>query len=77
LADHFGPVIREAGGDLLIAGHLHQNIWLDEKTSGLGFPMLINGNTSRVEASGSESKMNLRVVTEKNEVIHEKELNRK
>jgi predicted phosphodiesterase len=76
LADNFGPVIKEAGGDLLIAGHLHQHFWLDTQLSGLGFPMLINSNTNCITAEATAEGLKVRVVTEKNETILEKELRR-
>jgi len=76
LADNFGPVIRNSGGDLLIAAHLHQHLWLDDQASGLGFPMLINSNSNRIEASATPESVRLRVMSEKGDLILEKELKR-
>jgi hypothetical protein len=77
LADNFGPVIKNAGGDLLLAGHTHRHLWLDSNLSGLGFPMLINGNMDRIEAEATAQSLKLRVVNEKNEVVTEREIGRR
>ncbi|HBB92867.1 MAG TPA: hypothetical protein DC042_14425 [Bacteroidales bacterium] len=77
LADNFGPVIKKAGGDLLLAGHTHRHLWLDSTLSGLGFPMLINSNMDRIEAEATGQSLKLRVVSEKNEVVSEREVGRR
>lgn len=74
LYDHFGPVIREAGADLMIAGHTHRHLLLNEKLSGLGFPLLINGSTNRIEATATKEKIVVRVVSETGEKVLETEI---
>ena len=46
LTNHFGPVIKKAGADLIIAAHTHQHAWLPPLVSGFPFPMLINGTNN-------------------------------
>jgi hypothetical protein len=77
LAEHFGPVIREAGADLLIAAHTHRQLWLAPPFSGFGFPMLINGNTSYVKVEATEQALSIRVISDKEETILSKELKKK
>ncbi|MFH0760047.1 MAG: FN3 domain-containing metallophosphoesterase family protein [Bacteroidota bacterium] len=74
LSDNFGPVIKEAGGDLMIAAHTHRHLWLPEKLSGLGIPLLINGNLNRIEAEAGEQSLKIKVISETNEVVLEKEI---
>ena len=77
LAEHFGPVIREAGADLLIAGHTHRHLWLSPPFSGYGFPLLINGNTNYVKVEASEQAMSIQVISDEDKTILSKELKRK
>lgn len=77
LADHFGPVLRDAGADLMIAAHTHRHAWLDPQASGLGFPMLINGNTNYIRAEASGQVLSVSVVTEKDENFLTRELKRR
>jgi hypothetical protein len=76
LSDHFGPVIKEAGGDLMIAAHTHRHLWLPEKLSGLGMPLLINGNLNRIEAEAGEQSLKIKVLSLNNEIVTEKEINK-
>ncbi|WP_372934051.1 metallophosphoesterase [Mariniphaga sediminis] len=41
LAEHYGPVLRDAGIDLMISGHTHTNEWIDSEKSGFGYPVII------------------------------------
>jgi acid phosphatase type 7 len=74
LADHFGPVIREAGADLMIAAHTHSHLWLDPPASGFGFPMLINSNTNFVQVEASPKSLAVKVTSDKGEVIMTREI---
>lgn len=77
LSEHFGPVIREAGADLMIAAHTHRHAWLDSPESGLGFPMLINGNTNFVQVEASDKMLSVKVISETGESILTKQLQKK
>lgn len=77
LAEHFGPVIREAGADLLIAAHTHRHLWLAPPFSGFGFPVLINGNTNYVKVQATEQALSVSVFSGQNETIMSKDLKRR
>ncbi|TSA37197.1 MAG: metallophosphoesterase family protein [Porphyromonadaceae bacterium] len=77
LYDHFSPVIRDAGADLLIAGHAHKHLWLGALLSGFGFPMLINSNTNFVQVEATNQTLSIRVVSETDGTILSKELQRR
>ncbi len=77
LARHFGPVLKEAGADLLIAGHTHRHLWLIPPFSGYSFPLLTNGVGNFVQVEADEKVLTVRVGTEKGEPVLERELKRK
>jgi hypothetical protein len=77
LTDHFGPVLREAGAELMIAAHTHSNLWLDPPASGFGFPMLVNSNTSFVQVEASPKTLAIKVTSDKGEVIMTREIPKK
>jgi hypothetical protein len=77
LSHHFGPVIQEAGADLIIAAHTHRHLWLAPLLSGFTFPMLINGNTNYVKLEATPQTLSIRVISDKEETILSKELKRR
>ena len=77
LAEHFGPVIHEAGADLMIAAHTHRHLWLAPPFSGYRFPVLINGNTNYVKVEATGQALSIRVISDKGESILSKELKKK
>lgn len=77
LSEHFGPVIREAGADLMIAAHTHRHQWLEPPASGFGFPMLINSNTDYVGVEADQQSIRVKVVSAKEEVVLLKELRKR
>jgi predicted phosphodiesterase len=77
LYDHFSPVIRDAGADLLIAGHAHKHLWLGPLISGLGFPMLINSNTNFVRGEATSRTLSITVTSETGDTILSKELKKR
>ncbi|MFA6127270.1 MAG: metallophosphoesterase family protein [Bacteroidales bacterium] len=77
LSEHFGPVIREAGADLMIAGHTHRHLWLSPPFSGFGFPILINGTSNFVQVDATDQLLSIKVASGKNEAILSKELKKR
>jgi acid phosphatase type 7 len=77
LYEHFGPILREAGADLMISAHTHRTQWLDPASSGLGFPVLINGNNSFINLSADTKSISLQVITDKGEVSVDRKVVRK
>jgi hypothetical protein len=77
LAEHFGPVLREAGADLMISAHTHRTAWHDPQQSGLGIPMLVNGNLSFIQADADENLLKIKVVSDKNETVLTQEIKKR
>ena len=59
LEEHFGPVLKEAGIDLMISGHTHKNAWIDANKSGFGYPVMISSNNNYIEAEVNEKEISL------------------
>lgn len=57
LADHFGPVLQNAGIDLMLSGHTHQNSYYDREKSGFGYHVLVNSHLSYVEVSADSKDL--------------------
>ena len=76
LFEHFGPVLREAGADLMVSAHTHRIQWLDASSSGLGFPVLINGSNSFITLEANRKTLSFQVVTDKEEVTLSKQISR-
>jgi predicted MPP superfamily phosphohydrolase len=77
LAEHFGPVLKEAGADLMISAHTHRTAWHDPQQSGLGIPMLVNGNLSFIQADADENLLKIKVVSDKNETVLTQEIKKR
>ena len=54
LAEHFGPVLKEANIDLMISGHTHRNAWIEQNKSGFNYPVIISSNNHFIEAEVTE-----------------------
>lgn len=56
LSEKFGPVLSEAGIDLMISGHTHRTASLDRGESGFNYPVVISSNKTytEIEAIGKE-----------------------
>ena len=77
LAEHFGPVLREAGADLMIAAHTHRHLWLSPPFSGYSFPVLINGNTNYVKAVATDQSLSIQVISDQGVSVFNKDLKKK
>jgi len=53
LSRHFGPVLREAGIDLMLSGHTHRFASLSSEESGFSYPVLVSSNNSFTEVTVS------------------------
>ena len=54
LAEHFGPVLQNAGIDLMISGHTHRNAWISARKSGFDYQVMISSNNHFIEAEVNE-----------------------
>ncbi|MGL4293553.1 MAG: metallophosphoesterase [Bacteroidales bacterium] len=62
LRTHFLPVLNEAGIDLMLCGHEHRLSYQEAGKNGFSFPVLINSNKYKVNASVGNDKIKLDVV---------------
>lgn len=51
----FVPILNEADIDVMLCGHYHRYLWIDDDSRGTNFPILINSNNDRLvlRADGS------------------------
>ncbi len=61
LAKHFGPVLRDAGIDLMISGHTHRNSWIPANSSGFGYPVMIASNYNFTEVTADTEGIKLKL----------------
>jgi len=61
LAKHFGPVLQDAGIDLMLSGHIHKNIWIPADSSAFGYPVMIASNHNFTEVIVDEKKIVLKL----------------
>lgn len=57
MAENFGPVLSEAGIDLMLSGHTHRNAFYEKDKTGYGYPLLVNSNNSFVELEADNSRI--------------------
>jgi predicted phosphodiesterase len=57
LSDHFGPVLEEAGIDLLIAGHTHRVASYKANESGFGYPVIVSSNNTFLEIEVKDNQL--------------------
>ena len=61
LAKYYGPVLKNAGIDLMISGHVHKNQWIDSRKSGFGYPIVICSNQDFLEVELNSNSINLKI----------------
>jgi predicted phosphodiesterase len=71
LAEHFGPVLQEAGIDLMLSGHTHRNAWVKVEKSGFAYPILISSNNNYIEAMASDRQIWLKLKDIEGKVVEE------
>jgi len=49
LSDYFGPVLNDAGVNLMLSAHTHRNTFYEPGKSGFSYPLLVNSNNSFIE----------------------------
>lgn len=49
LSKEYGPVLQNAGIDLMISAHIHRNSFFPPDKSGYGYALLVNSNDSFIE----------------------------
>ncbi len=71
LAKYYGPVLQEAGIDLMISGHTHKNAWIEPDQSGFGYPVMISSNLNFIEAMANHEKIELKLKDIHGRVVRE------
>ena len=61
MAENFGPVLRKAGIDLMIAGHTHRVAFLTGDESGFSYPVVVSSNNTFTELDASKNTLSITV----------------
>lgn len=72
----FMPILNDAGIDLMLSGHLHSYHFLEKRTVGNNFPILINSNSTRLNAITNKEGINLKIVNADGVVLHNHLINK-
>lgn len=65
----FVPELVGKGIDLMLCGHYHRYIWIDDDSRGVDFPILINSNVDRLVVGADAKGIDLRVYNTSGAVI--------
>ena len=71
LSDNYGPVLENAGIDLMLSGHTHRYSYFDSKSSGFNYPVVVNSSNSFLEVSVNTSEIRLLIKGTDGKVINE------
>lgn len=55
----FGPILKKAGVDLMLSGHLHEHLFIEKGEKGNPYPILVNSNTERLEVKATRKGIRL------------------
>jgi UDP-2,3-diacylglucosamine pyrophosphatase LpxH len=55
LSENFGPLLSNAGINLMISAHIHRNVYYEKGKSGFTYPVLANSNNTFVEVIADDS----------------------
>jgi len=71
LADNYGPVLEKAGIDLFLGGHTHRYAYFDSKSSGFGYPVLVNSSNTFIEAAVENNEIKLLIKDTEGNILNE------
>ena len=57
MSENFGPVLKEAGIDLMMSAHTHRNAYYEKDKTGFGYPLLVNSSNSFVEVNADNNEI--------------------
>lgn len=60
-AENFGPILSEAGVDLMLSGHHHKLILQDAGTDGMAYPIVINSNVDRLDFEADAKSIKIKI----------------
>ena len=67
----FLPILDGSGIDLMLCGHYHRYQWIDDRSRGADFPILINSNNDKTVVKADEKGIDIRVVDTAGNVLKE------
>ncbi len=74
--EKFIPLLRQSAPDLMICGHLHQNIH-QAPTAEVPFPILVNSHTSAVQATATAETLSVKILGEDGKTLNSFEVKKK
>lgn len=70
LAQHYGPVLDNAGIDLMICGHMHKNMWIAPGKTGFNYPVMVCSNNDFMEVKLDSKKLNLKIKDKEGQLVY-------
>lgn len=64
------PILNEAGVDLMLCGHYHRYAYIDDRSRGTDFPILINSNNDKAVVTINPEGIEIDVVNTAGTTIH-------
>ncbi len=58
----FTPLLNGRGIDLMLCGHYHKYLWIDDDSRGTDFPILVNSNNDKLIVTADTAGIDIRVV---------------
>ena len=74
LSANFGPLLRDAGVDMVFSAHTHRNTFYEKDKSGFGYSLLVNSSDSFVEVEADNLRIKAVVKDVNGKVISEYEV---
>lgn len=74
LAKNYGPVLKDAGIDLMISGHTHKNEWIQAEKSGFDYPVIICSNKHFLESKVKADRIELEIKDQEGKTVIAKAL---
>ncbi|MDX2413898.1 MAG: FN3 domain-containing metallophosphoesterase family protein [Bacteroidales bacterium] len=72
LSDHFGPVLKEAGIDVLFAGHTHRVGYYTAEESGFDYPVMVSSNKTFIELQAGKDGISAVMKDSSGKIVMEK-----
>jgi len=76
LSANFGPLLRDAGVEMVFSAHTHKNTYYEKDKSGYGYALLVNSNNSFVEVEADNLRIKAVVKDIDGKVMAEYEVNK-
>ncbi|RIJ50474.1 hypothetical protein D1614_00615 [Maribellus luteus] len=70
LAQHYGPVLHNAGIDLMICRHMHNNLWIGTEKSGFNYPVIVCSNEDFMEVKLDSRRLNFKIRGKESQLVY-------